>query len=66
MLGSGYLRMKRMTDDCGLKPQKPRIPFQAEPALPQRLHKTTCSWTCAQAMRTVGRRPGGRERQRPC
>lgn len=59
--GSGYLRMKRKTDDCSRKPKKLKILSEAESALPQCLHKITWSRTCAQAVYTVGRRPGGPE-----
>lgn len=59
--GSGYLRMKRKTDDCSRKPKKLKILSEAESALPQCLHKITWSRTCAKAVCTVGRRPGGPE-----
>ena len=54
-----------MTEDHSLKPEKLMILSEAELALPQCLHKNTWSWTCGQAVCTVGGRPGGREGQSP-
>ena len=59
--GTGYLRMKRKTDDCSRKPKTLKILSEAEPALPRCLHKIPWSRTCAPAVCSVGRRPVGPE-----
>lgn len=55
----GCLKMKGVTDDHVLKPERLGILSEAEPALPRCMHEAPLARACKQAEHTAGKEAAG-------